>query len=163
MRRIIFLILFLLIAAGGYFGYMQFAKGVSPKAVIAKLKNGGTDVPAVAEKAPDPKPVDTDDVVFLKMPTLTVSMFNRGDITQALGIEITLEFKDDDEKAKAQTMLPKLKDSILVRLYQLSRLDMLPTEGSAVFLKNNILNVAQTVLKTDQITAVMVYTREYEI
>jgi hypothetical protein len=94
-----------------------------------------------------------EDAVFLKMPVLNVSVFDQGEIHRLVGIQVILEFPKEDSKAHAVSIMPVLKDAMLTRLYHLARLNMLPTQGTGMFLKNNMLDVAQNLLGDTVATA----------
>jgi flagellar basal body-associated protein FliL len=156
MRLIIvgFLVLILL-GVGGYMGYMYFAKSMPPAAVIAQIQ-GKPYPPEAKEETPPPEAI-VEEAVFLKMPVLNVSVFNQGEVSRLVGIQVVLEFPKEASKSHAETIMPALKDAMLTRLYHLARLNMLPTEGTALFLKRNILDVAQSLLGVDNVATATVY------
>ncbi|MFM7630426.1 MAG: hypothetical protein ACKO43_01275 [Alphaproteobacteria bacterium] len=145
MRLIVIVVLALLfLGVGGYFGYMAFVKGTPPAQVLAQLQ--GKAPPSEGKDEPPPPEAVVEEGVFLKMPVLNVSVFDQGEIQRLVGIQVILEFPQQAAKDHAESIMPVLKDAMLTRLYHLARLNMLPTEGTGLFLKNNMLDVAQTQL-----------------
>lgn len=145
MRLIIIgLLLVVLLGAGGYAGYMYAVKGTPPAQLLAHLQ--GKAPPSEAKDESEPPEVVVEEGVFLKMPVLSVSVFDQGEIHRLVGIQVILEFPQQAAKDHAVSIMPILKDAMLTRLYHLARLNMLPTEGTGLFLKNNMLDVARTQL-----------------
>jgi flagellar basal body-associated protein FliL len=151
MRFIIIGVLLLVLGAGGYVGYMSFVKGTPPAQLLAQLQ-GKAPPSEATDETPPPEAV-VDEAVFLKMPVLNVSVFDQGEIHRLVGIQVILEFPKEDAKAHAVSIMPVLKDAMLTRLYHLARLNMLPTQGTGMFLKNNMLDVAQNLLGDTVATA----------
>ena len=151
MRFIIIGVLLLVLVAGGYVGYMSFVKGTPPAQLLAQLQ--GKAPPSEAQDETPPPEAVVEEAVFLKMPVLNVSVFDQGEIHRLVGIQVILEFPKEDAKAHAVSIMPVLKDAMLTRLYHLARLNMLPTQGTGMFLKNNMLDVAQNLLGDTVATA----------
>jgi flagellar basal body-associated protein FliL len=151
MRFIIIGVLLLVLGAGGYVGYMSFVKDTPPAQLLAQLQ--GKAPPSEAKDETPPPEAVVDEAVFLKMPVLNVSVFDQGEIHRLVGIQVILEFPKEDAKAHAVSIMPVLKDAMLTRLYHLARLNMLPTQGTGMFLKNNMLDVAQNLLGDTVATA----------
>jgi flagellar basal body-associated protein FliL len=151
MRFIIIGVLLLVLGVGGYVGYMSFVKDTPPAQLLAQLQ--GKAPPSEAKDEPPPPEAVVDEAVFLKMPVLNVSVFDQGEIHRLVGIQVILEFPKEDAKAHAVSIMPVLKDAMLTRLYHLARLNMLPTQGTGMFLKNNMLDVAQNLLGDTVATA----------
>jgi hypothetical protein len=130
---------------------MSFVKGTPPAQLLAQLQ-GKAPPSEATDETPPPEAV-VDEAVFLKMPVLNVSVFDQGEIHRLVGIQVILEFPKEDAKAHAVSIMPVLKDAMLTRLYHLARLNMLPTQGTGMFLKNNMLDVAQNLLGDTVATA----------
>ena len=111
---------------------------------LAQLQ--GKAPPSEAKDETPPPEAVVEEGVFLKMPVLNVSVFDQGEIHRLVGIQIILEFPKEESKTHAVSIMPVLKDAMLSRLYHLARLNMLPTQGTGMFLKNNMLDVAQAQL-----------------
>ena len=160
MRFIIIGVLLLVLGVGGYVGYMFFVKGTPPAQLLAQLQ--GKAPPSEAKDETPPPETVVEEGVFLKMPVLNVSVFDQGEIHRLVGIQIILEFPKEESKTHAVSIMPVLKDAMLTRLYHLARLNMLPTQGTGMFLKNNMLDVAQAQLGNTVATVTAYATNDNE-
>ncbi|MDF1790648.1 MAG: flagellar basal body-associated FliL family protein [Thalassobaculaceae bacterium] len=140
MKIVIILVVLLALLGGGLFGVSSFAPHLLPPPVLALL---GIELPEQTESEEKAKPEHT---ALIDIDPLTIPIFEDGDVTKFLVMDILLEVEFGENQAYVNQQMPRIIDALITHVHALASLDIEPGISDRQFLKERLLAKLNQVL-----------------